>query len=396
MQQFTPLPLRARSVLELIDTALKVYKQYFLVLIGWSAGVHFLEVGLSYALPQLNLLTLLLTPIKICVASCCVAGAVRGLNVTFGQCWEFTKPRFWSMAGWFLLSGLIGFVGFILLLIPGAILIGLGAGVAGVAGGAALAAVSAALALVVFFAAMSVGLVFWFVWAHMVPLVVSMEEGRSGQGAMARTYELLRGQWRRMTGLMWVLGMGAFMLMLAVAAASGIGASLGELQKTVTGGGVMSPELEHTLRGFGIAINFVMMFFEPAMMLALVLFYLDVRVRKEALDLEWAAHQSQPPTAPNEAPLANAYGGAPATPSGASPFGDFASVAPPLAPPAPAPESAVPWQNLVEATPPTPTTNAPLPGDVATVLCPQCRSISPATSIFCMACGTRLKADGAV
>ena len=139
------------------------------------------------------------------------------------------------------------------------------------------------------------------------------------------------------------------------------------------------------------------MFYEPAMILAMVLFYLDVRVRKEALDLEWGAHQTQPveaalsgdAMAPASFPTQSAFP-TPAEPINAPPSGF--PVAPTNIAPTDAP--AVAWQSLVEESPPPPPPiNAPLPGDVATLACPKCGAVSPATSTFCMTCGALLKSD---
>lgn len=397
MQQFTPLPLRARSVLELIDTSLKVYKQYFLVLLGWSAGIHLISVlpAISSWLTWLTWLAILLTPLKLSVAACCIAGAVRGQNVSFSQCWDFSKPRFGPMLGWLIIAAIIGFLGFLLTLVPGFILMVMTAAFSRSAGGGAVGVVGLVFAFILFFLAMSFGMVFMYAWAYMVPLVVCMEEGRATQGPMARTWALLRGNWGRLTGLMLVLGMAVLMIMLAMGATAAWGGDLDQLRRSITDGNP-SPEFQQKILQASIGINFIMMFFEPAMMLALVLFYLDVRVRNEALDLEWSAHQSQPP----EAPPSLAPAPAPMAPSLAYPTqGVFPMPAEPIREPmgvssiAPPDSPAVPWQSLVEEPLPAPPTDAPLPGDAPTIACPKCGAISPATSTFCMTCGALLSSD---
>jgi hypothetical protein len=42
--EFAPLPVRARGVLDILDLALRLYKRYFWVLIGWSALAAILNV----------------------------------------------------------------------------------------------------------------------------------------------------------------------------------------------------------------------------------------------------------------------------------------------------------------------------------------------------------------
>ena len=390
MQQFTPLPLRARSVLELIDTSLKVYKQYFLVLLGWSAGIHFISVSsaISPWLTWLGYLAILLTPLKLSVAACCIAGAVRGQNVSFAQCWDFSKPRFGPMLGWLIIAGIIGCLGLLLLMVPSGILMGIVAAFSGNAGGGAVGVVGLVFAFILFFLAMSFGTVFMYAWAYMVPLVVCMEEGRATQGPMARTWALLRGNWGRLTGLMMVLGMAVLMIMLAMGATAAWGGDLDQLRRSITDGNP-SPEFQQKILQASIGLNFIMMFFEPAMMLALVLFYLDVRVRNEALDLEWSAHQSQPEAALSLAPMAPplAYPTQGVFPMPTEPISaPVSSIAPPDSP-------AVPWQTLIEEPLPTPPTDAPLPGDAPTLACPKCGAISPATSTFCMTCGALLSSD---
>ena len=107
------LPVRRRETLEIFDTSLKLYRRYFWVLLGWSALVS--GVALVPILSYFAFIFAL--PVLYGAVSCCVAAAVRGQRVKFSQCWAFTKPRYWSLVGTTLLSYLVLFGIYIVLVI---------------------------------------------------------------------------------------------------------------------------------------------------------------------------------------------------------------------------------------------------------------------------------------
>ncbi|RYH06124.1 MAG: hypothetical protein EON57_06845, partial [Alphaproteobacteria bacterium] len=99
---FPALPVRRRETLEIFDTALKLFRRYMWVLIGWSAFVSVMAF-----VPLLSSFSFFAMPLLYGSVSCCVAAAVRGQKITFGQCWTFTKPRYGAMLGVLLLSWLV-------------------------------------------------------------------------------------------------------------------------------------------------------------------------------------------------------------------------------------------------------------------------------------------------
>lgn len=423
---FSPLPLRARSVVELLDTSVKVYKQYFWVLLAWSALINLLSVLTSCV-------WFLATPIFLGVAACCVAAAVRGQNVSFKQCWQFAQSRFGGMLGWYLLTMLIIFaVMFVLSALS------IGAGVYLFAFFSSATSTTQGVSATVYFVSVAVILsivsIGLFTWGHIAPVVVCMEENNPNKSILRRSWDLMQGNWMRATSLMTILTLAAFALWAMFLAAGALVMGFDKVQQAFSG--AYSPGF-WTIFGV-IMSSYLLVFtlFMPAFLLAIVLFYLDIRVRKDALDLEWTTHVTAPPASQN-APLAPTIS-APVSPANAPigaaiPIG-FENVAPsvpaaplqtapttPMQPPpvvpsanifeippaAPQPdaspwsqavenadeetkpsETVAAWQSLIEE--PTPVVPASNTAEVNEITCPACGKKSPANYLFCMGCGQSL------
>lgn len=319
------MPLRARGVLETLDLSIKVYRRYFGVLMAWSGlilGVCTL-VGLygvisardalgsfdnssNYDASGLN--SLLVSsfgagalwffsfPLIIGASACCVAAAVRGQRVRFAQCWSFTRPRYWAILGQTILAGfMLGLssmgVSVVLLII-----------------GALGAYIMTSLPTIVQGFMMVVGLIALYgsyvivmmtltVWMAMVPVVVCMEENHRSS-ATSRASALLRGNWKRAAGL-------SILIVLGLGAASAI------LQSPLILLGGRSGTAAYA--GTFLAQMLFWLLATPFLSLLIALFYLDARVRNEALDLEWSAHAGTERNIASNAVLGAATGAAAAT-----------------------------------------------------------------------------------
>lgn len=300
MQTFSPFPLRARGLLEIFDAAIKLYKQYFWVLLGWSAIVSLSSV-LGSLLPLGGMAALFIAPLAIGSVVCCVAAAVRGQNVEFSQCWHFTQPRYWMMLGMHLLASLIG--GVILLLVMGiAMAIGFGGVflfrqssgpvqiVLGITGFLLLSLIVTFITTVV------------FSWLGLVPIVVCMEEDKRGTLALSRAYEMLSGHWLRITSLMTLVGLAMLALFAMLAGLTSLLIGFGKISDMMRGGGLDEAALWMGMGAIGISYIVLWIIWTPLIYLILSVFYLDIRVRQEALDLEWTAHTTAPPVASHLAP----------------------------------------------------------------------------------------------
>ena len=303
---FAALPVRARGVLDILDLSLRLYKRYFWVLVAWSA-----IVAVANSLSS-SLLYIFLWPLLTGATVCCVAAAIRGQRVEFKQCWQFTNPRYWPLVGVIFLTFLYG-IGIFLLL-------GL-ACVAIFAGGALLlqsASFEVKLAIgiiggIVMVVLLTIAATGLMIWQGMAPIVVCMEEDKRDRSALGRAYELLRGHWGRMIAMLTVIGL-AVLVLYAILAAT-IGSITGMFTGFARLGDVLNGRLSFEefmdaftgfSMGFQILVVFLTTLWNPIHHLILTLFYLDIRVRKEALDLEWTSYASSPPTA------------APASPQGGS------------------------------------------------------------------------------
>lgn len=312
---FAPLPLRARGVLETFDVALRVFRRYFKVLLSWAAFVAIISgvsggivsgasnpaslfnttalLGLLAATVSLTgLLSLLLWPLVIGAVACCLAAAVRGQAVTFGQCWQFTRPRYWSILGSCILAGLLAFVlgivgilafSFIIAIVVGAI--------------SALPTTAIWITGIMSFLAFLIGPVCLMsllgTWFTMVPIVVCMEDDKRNSSSLGRASDLMKGHWRRALSLGFVLGLATLLfwavIQVTVYLLRQLPTLMGMAQGTTgeqAGWGIIL--ISSLLSALMSAIS------TPFAFLVVALFYLDLRVRKEALDLEWAAHATAP------------------------------------------------------------------------------------------------------
>jgi hypothetical protein len=292
MQTFTPFPLRARGSLEICDAAIKLYKQYFWVLLGWSAIVSLSSIFGSL-LPFGGMAALFIGPLAIGSVVCCVAAAVRGQSVEFGQCWRFTQPRYWMMLGMQLLASLIG--GIILVVVFGGLMALTFGGVFVFRDSSGL--VQIVMAIVGFTILGIVGTIIStvvFSWISLVPIVVCMEEDKRGTTALNRAYEMLRGHWLQITTLMTVVALAMLALFGMLAGLTSLLVGFGKIGDMMQGRGFDETALWMGIGAMGISYAVLWIIWTPLLYLILSVFYLDVRVRQEALDLEWTAHTTAP------------------------------------------------------------------------------------------------------
>ena len=295
MQTFSSFPLRARGLLEIFDAAIKLYKQYFWVLLGWSAIVSGVSVLGSFVG---GATAIFLTPLPIGAVVCCAAAAVRGQSVEFNQCWKFTQPRYWMMLAMYFLAAIVAF------LVVGAFTVALVAVVAAGAFGFQSAPLAAqiglgVLAFVVVGAVMTVVWTVCFSWVSLVPIVVCMEEDKKGTAALGRAMDIFKGNWLRITALMAIFGLGMLALMGILFGTASLVVGFGQIGDLLEGRNVESAATWLAVVVMGLAYLVLAMLATPLYYLILTVFYLDVRVRREALDLEWTAHASAPtPAAP--------------------------------------------------------------------------------------------------
>jgi len=313
---FSALPVRRRETLEIFDTALKLYRRYFWVLLGWSALVSCLAL-----VPFFSWFSLFTMPLLYGAVSCCVAAAVRGQSVKFSQCWAFTKPRYGPLLGTILLSYLVLF-GVLLTIYIAGILVGLLGAWALSSAPQPVQIVGAVVGILLGLVVFSVFGVVSFGWTNMVPVVVCLEDDKRSTAALGRAFELLKGQWRRVFGLCLILGlavMAVFFIVGAIYLMFGVGAATNFFADENAIWGLFAT--------FGAFLGLFFLVWYPAQTLVIAVLYLDLRVRREALDLEWTAYASAP--APNLTPAPADFSlpatTSPATPENQTAFPDAAS-----------------------------------------------------------------------
>ena len=389
-----PLPLRARGVLEMLDSSVKVYRQYFWVLLGWSALV--MVPG------QLFYIVFFLLPLLVGACVCSLTTAVRGQPLTWNQCGQFARPRYGAMLG-------VQFVGFLAL---GLIFIALAIAFFWLGSG-----FFSAFDSLPWFASLLLGIglflaYLFFVstallWINMAVIVTCMEEDKRNPKALGRAFSLLQGHWIKVSALVSLLGLGMLAL-LGILWGLGIAVvGVSSLRGFFEGTGDEASGI-FALIALLTSTVFVWVLWSPIFYLTLGLFYLDLRVRKEALDIEWNAHQTMPPqeqphqqvapaptfaphSAPQETPQAFETAPDSLQPVNTNPAQTLAPISAQtvrLPDPQSTPSvAATPGPEI--AAPAAVAPAAVAPAD-ATITCSQCGHASSAQQSFCMNCGARL------
>ena len=357
---FAALPVRKRGTLEIIDTAMKLYRRYFGVMMGWSALTAVLFI-LTFTF-TLGLGAFLVYPLVPGVGCCAIAAAVRGQRIGFAQVWDFTKPRYGALIIITILSALLmGTASGVLSLVWAAI---------SVAGAYLFASMNAPeeITIVVAVIGSIVGTlvaivlgVLAFAWLGLIPIIACLEDDKRSAAAMGRAWELMTGSWVRVLGLAALLAIAIVAVMGMVGGAMALfSGGLGVLSDSASDSAVVALLL--TFSGF---YGLFLLFWNPIQTLILAVLYLDLRVRKEALDLEWNSYASAPAAQANApdlsavelASVASTDGStlepAPASLSGYTP-GSSAPAAPELRPPAPMSQAATPPPAAEQMRPPMP------------------------------------------
>ncbi len=278
---FAPLPLRPRSVLENLDLAFKLFKQYWKPLLAWAAVANVLMTVVVY-------LGVLIAPPFIVAPTCCVlAAAVRGQHVSFKQCWGFARPRIWNLLAVHVLSGVVA------ALVVGTLCMGLFALSVWISSSLPPGSgIASFLIGVVVILAMSVVLSMALAWQGMVGMVACMEDENRDTSAMKRAWVLLRGRWKAALGLLTILNLALLVLWGTLWGVVALIMGIDGFSRALEGGGNGLPSFQ--LLGTLTASSWMLFtLYMPLYYLAQALFYLDARVRHEALDLEWDAHRSE-------------------------------------------------------------------------------------------------------
>jgi hypothetical protein len=130
-----------------------------------------------------------------------------------------------------------------------------------------------------------------FAWMGMTPLALCLEgDGKDNGRFLRRTYDLMRGNWWRIFGLVSLVGLAVLGLIVILMGMASVIVGLGTL-KEITSGHLSPDSMIELVAGYVGSFSLVSILWSPFYYLTLGLQYLDLRVRKEALDLEWAARE---------------------------------------------------------------------------------------------------------
>ena len=207
----------------------------------------------------------------LCVA---VIEAAAGRKPTLGQTWRRLAPRFWPLVATTLLTGIL--LVLIAIVVGLVVIAALAGAISSTRGGmgavAAIGLISLALIAVLVFAQ------FCFAVRFLYAPAATVIEGRSGFGAIGRSWELTRGRWMRSVGryllivllsmvAMWIVSLGvSSVLDMSVFATAVDGAVSAAVVKQAVSTAVMT-----------VLQSLV----TPLVTSYILLMYLDERIRRE-------------------------------------------------------------------------------------------------------------------
>lgn len=259
-----PLPLRQMGIGEMIDAAVKLYRRDFLALIGivaivlvpvtfaqvWvtqmmlgpaatvpteEAAIQLLVVGLIFFAVQF----LIVQPFLVAAVARAAADAYQGEDVSIERTYRYALSRLPAILWITVLTTVVTLIGFILLIIPGIIA---------------------------------------FVRLALTPPVLVVEDVR-GTKALRRSWNLTKGNFWRLLALLLLSTLIATVGVLIITIPTEVVALM------LGPGGWPVSALGTTLATVLIT---------PFSMLIIVLFYFDMRIRKEGFDIEVMAQELAP------------------------------------------------------------------------------------------------------
>jgi len=259
MQELRPL-----SISEILDVTFRLYRERFVtfliialvVYLPYSLLLAFIGLGSPAASPGtvnaqgfnpvplilggLGLFLLLMIFLPLCLAALTenISATYLGQNLSAAESYQRALPRLAGLIGTQILAGLIILAGFCLLIVP--------------------------------------GIIFSLWFYTLTPIVIL--EGISGTAALGRSRELMRGNLGKAFGLAFLVG-----ILAAI-----IGAILGAVIGFI-------PFLQQN-PAVGIFIrNLANTIVLPIQTAPVVLLYYDLRIRKEAFDLQMLASAMEQP-----------------------------------------------------------------------------------------------------
>ncbi|WP_432520724.1 glycerophosphoryl diester phosphodiesterase membrane domain-containing protein [Kineococcus sp. SYSU DK006] len=203
-----------------------------------------------------------------------VSRAVLGRGVGFGELWRTCRPRLLALVGLSLVitvaSGAVG----VLTLLPGGLLVGL-------ADSEAVTGVGVLLLLLGLLGWLAGGAYLWVKWSMATPAMLL--EGLGVGASLKRSWRLTRGSFWRLLGILLLTTAVVYAVVTAVAVPfTVVGGALGAVSGTDPQG--LGMVLSQTVSTVGSVIGSVVGY--PFLASVTALLYVDLRMRREGLDVE--------------------------------------------------------------------------------------------------------------
>jgi hypothetical protein len=252
--------LRPLGYGDILDEVFDLYKKHFVLFAG-IAGVFFLPIyAIGYALGPVGetlagILTWFGQNAVLAAITWAVSRVYLGETVSIGQAYKAIARRFVMFFLTMLVVGIIIGIGAMLCLVPGIIF------------------------------------AFWYAFVSQVFIL----EGKGGAVARNRSKDLAAGNWIRILIIYLVTFLLALIITLAFTLPFEMRQPIDAATRAAQSPGVL----------YGIAQGLALTLTSPISVIAFVLLYYDIRVRKEGFDIEMLAqNMGQSTPAPDTAPAA--------------------------------------------------------------------------------------------
>jgi len=286
--------LRPMSIGDILDGAIKLYRNNFLLLTGISAWVYIPLCLLGFVISQgiFSLLTQFVSIFLAAVVTVAISERILDRKISITDSYRRTSKRLASFIGAMLLVGLIA----VSLLIAVGLFIVLAS---------FIGALSFPFTSLVFTAMIGLLTVAIMVWLLFIPQAVLLE-GNKATKSIGRNINLVKGNFWKSYAIMILVSIAMFMVNSLVWLVGGavlaiLGGGTGTEQNFVQDLMVAVNQI----RQYPIVIGIINLLLQPFRMVVITLLYYDIRVRKEGYDLEVMAKELA-----MEAPSGYEFGGA--------------------------------------------------------------------------------------
>ena len=278
----TPDLLRPMGIGDILDGAIKLYRNNFLLLIGIGACVYIPLCLLGFVVSQgiFNVLIQLISIFLAAVVTVAISERILSREISIADSYRRTSSRLVSLAGAILLIGLIAFV---LLIAVGLFM--------GIFSALFLRILHFPFSSLIFILLISLFTVAIMVWLLFIPQTILLE-GKKATESFGRNMDLIRDNFWKAFAVMILVSIATFIVTSFLWLIGGIAVTILDSGSSTDRGFAQNfGAAVDRFRQFPLSVGMINLLLQPFRMVVITLLYYDIRVRKEGYDLEVMAKE---------------------------------------------------------------------------------------------------------